>query len=236
MKTWLSERIQGDPILTKYLNEGDEPDLLQLSLKTCLVSALSRNLLQEAATFHVTHQFTPRIFPPAESAVVIGFGGYMNYLIHMTDIKRIHVSDLWFWQRTKSIRRRLQLYKEIFPHKTITFSDGSDDRARLAVADLVSITGSALCNGTMDQLLEDARSCKTVIVQGQSGAVFPEVLFEKGVSLVSTTIKPAYLVDLAQDEPQQFSRLLEGKLPVIYVEPFAPIHFQGQAICLRGES
>ncbi|HYW72194.1 MAG TPA: hypothetical protein VE961_14255, partial [Pyrinomonadaceae bacterium] len=42
----LVARLPGDPLLTRYLNEGNEPDLLQLSLKTCLVSALSRKLLE----------------------------------------------------------------------------------------------------------------------------------------------------------------------------------------------
>jgi hypothetical protein len=60
-----------------------------------------------------------------------------------------------------------------------------------------------------------------VIVQGQSGAVFPEVLFEKGVSLLSTSMKPANLLELAQTDPPQFKKLLEGGLPVIYIEPLA---------------
>lgn len=220
-QSWLLKNVQADSLLTDYLSEGDEPDLLQLSLKTCLVSALSQNLLKRADTFRVSRRFDPRFFPPVESAVVIGFGGYMNYLIHMTDIRRIHVSDLWIHQRARSIQRRLELYRHKFPEKVITFSDGSDNRERLARADLVSITGSAFCTGTMDALLEDSRHCQTVILQGQSAAVFPEVLFEKGVSLVSTTIKPPNLLDLAMNDPQQFKILLEGGLPVIYAEPLS---------------
>jgi uncharacterized protein (DUF4213/DUF364 family) len=115
----------------------------------------------------------------------------------------------------------LELYKDKFPEKVITFSDGSDNRERLARADLVSITGSAFCTGTMDALLKNARTCKTIILQGQSAAVFPEVLFEKGVSLVSTTIKPANLLELAMNDPQQFKALLEGGLPIIYAEPLS---------------
>ena len=220
-QSWLLKNVQADPLLTDYLSEEDEPDLLQLSLKTCVVSALSQNLLKSADTFRVSHRFETRFFPSVESAVVIGFGGYMNYLIHMTDIKRIHVSDLWMHQRTRSIQRRLELYRDKFPEKVITFSDGSDNRERLACADLVSITGSAFCTGTMDALLEDTLNCQTVILQGQSAAVFPEVLFEKGVSLVSTTIKPANLMELARNDPQQFKALLEGRLPIIYAEPLS---------------
>jgi hypothetical protein len=39
------------------------------------------------------------------------------------------------------------------------------------------------------------------------------------VSLVSTSIKPANLVELAADDPQHFKMLMEGKLPKIYLEP-----------------
>ena len=218
---WLLEQIERDPLLMGYLNEDGEPDLLQLSLKTCLVNAISQNLLNRDDLFRVSYRFDPRFFPHAESAVVIGFGGYMDYLIHMTDTKQIHVSDLYVHHRAKTIRHRLEVYKEKFPQKVITFSDGSDNRERLAGADLVSITASAFCSGTMDELLEEAGNCKTVIVQGQSGAIFPEVLFEKRVSLVSTSMKPAHLVELAQTDPPQFKTLLEGGLPVIYLEPLA---------------
>jgi hypothetical protein len=220
-RAWLLEQVERDRLLMGYLNEDGEPDLLQLSLKACLVSALSQNLLKRDDLFRVSHRFAPCFFPHADSAVVIGFGGYMDYLIHMTDTKQIHVSDLYIHHRTRTIRNRLEFYKEKFPEKVITFSDGSDNRERLAGADLVSITASAFCSGTMDELLEEAGDCKTVIVQGQSGAIFPEVLFEKRVSLVSTSMKPANLVELARSDPPQFKKLLEGGLPVIYLEPLA---------------
>jgi hypothetical protein len=215
----LLAQAERDPLLFEYLNDGGELHLLQLSLKTCVASALSQNLLAREDLFRVTRRFEPRIFPPAESAVVIGFGGYMEYLIHMTDIRRVHVSDLYMQRRRKTIQNRLKYYGEKFPDKVITFSDGSDNRERLAAAELVSITGSAFCSGTMDELLEDARDCKTVIIQGQSAAVSPEVLFEAGATLVSTSIKPANLVELGRNNPPQFRALLEGGLPVIYIEP-----------------
>jgi uncharacterized protein (DUF4213/DUF364 family) len=167
----------------------------------------------------VTDNFHSRFFTAADSAVVIGFGGYLDYLIRMTDTRRIHVSDLWFHRRTKIILQRLESYAKEYPEKEITFSDGSDNRERLACADLALITGSAFCNGTMDALLEDARNCKTVIVDGESATVLPEILFKKGVSLVCTSMKPTNLIEIARSNPQQFKQLLEGDLPKIYVEP-----------------
>lgn len=217
----LMKKVSQDPLLTEYFDTDGEPDLLNLSLKCCLVNALSRDLLLNPEGFQVTKKFDPAFFPPGESAVVIGFGGYMDYLIHNTDIKRIHISDLWIHHRTKSVQRRLKYYEEKMPEKAITFSDGSDNVRRIADADLVSITSSALCSGTLDQLLESGGKNKTFIVQGQSGSILPEVLFEKGVSLVSTTIKPSNLPELATADPVEFRSLLEGKLPVIYLKPSA---------------
>ncbi|MFL6335987.1 MAG: Rossmann-like domain-containing protein [Pyrinomonadaceae bacterium] len=215
----LRRQSEEDPLLLDYLGAEGEPDLLRLSLKACVVSALSQRLLAGADSFRVTDRFDPGFFPPSESAMVIGFGGYMDYLIYMTDIRRIHVSDLWVQQRAGIVRRRLESFKEKYPGRELTFSDGSDNRERLAGADLVSVTGSAFCTGTMDGLLDAARNCRTVIVQGQSAAILPEVLFERGVSLVSTSVKPANLVELAVEDPQQFKSLLEGKLPKIYFTP-----------------
>lgn len=212
---------QEDPLLLEYLDAGAEPDLLRLSLKTCVVSALSQKLLRGSDAFSVTDRFDPSFFPRAESAVVIGFGGYMDYLIHMTETQRIHVSDLWIHQRANSVGRRLELFRTKYPGRSITFSDGSDNVARLADADLVSITGSAFCTGTMDGLLDAARGCKTIIVQGQSAAILPDILFERGVSLLSTSIKPPTLIELADEDPQQFKTLLEGKLPKIYLAPLS---------------
>lgn len=222
----LLKQIESDSLLLNYLDEGVEPDLLQLSLKACLVSALSVDVLKSKHSFHVTSEFNPNFFPAVESAVVVGFGGYMDYLIHMTDIKHIHVSDFWCHLRKKSIQRRLTLYKERFPHRTITFSDGADNYERLARAELVCITGSALCSGTMDRLIENTGHCKTVIVQGQSAAILPDVLFEKGVSLISTSIKPMNMMEIAQLNPQQFKILLEGKLPLIYITPLNSTYSQ----------
>lgn len=215
----LMKQVSKDPLLTEYFDTEGEPDLLKLSLKSCLINALSQDLLLNPEGFQVTKQFDPHFFPPSESAVVIGFGGYMDYLIHNTEIKRIHISDLWMQHRTKSVQRRLKYYEEKLPEKIITFSDGSDNIQRIADAGLVSVTSSALCSGTLDQLLETGGKTKTFIVQGQSGSILPEILFEKGVSLVSTTIKPANLPELAKDNPSEFRLLLEGKLPVIYLQP-----------------
>ncbi|MFZ0603302.1 MAG: DUF364 domain-containing protein, partial [Roseiarcus sp.] len=83
-----------------------------------------------------------------------------------------------------------------------------------AGADLVCITGSALCNGSMEQLLRAASGCGRVIVQGQSAAVHPAAFFGRGVAMVSTTLKPANLIDLPDAAAR---RALEGGLAAVYL-------------------
>lgn len=213
---WLNTKLDRDPLLLSYLFPSDEPDLLQLSLKTCLVSALSKKLLCEPVGFQSRTRFDPAFFPDVQSAVVIGFGGYMDYLILKTDIERIHVCDLQYPQRARSMEKRLARYRELFSRKTITISNGFDAREQIAGAQLVSITGSAFSTGTMETILDAARDCEAVIVQGQSAAIYPAALFDRGVTLLSTTIKPDNLVDIANSDQTRFRALLEGKLPPRY--------------------
>ena len=78
----------------------------------------------------------------------------MNYLITQENTPRIHVSDLAYRKRFRRMDGAIAYYRKQFPDKIITISDGSDSRERLADADLVSITGSAFCSGTMDGLLD----------------------------------------------------------------------------------
>lgn len=54
-------------------------------------------------------------------------------------------------------------------------------------SDIAIITGSALANNTMDQLLLEIPAHVQIIVVGPSGGVIPEVLFDKNVSIIGAT-------------------------------------------------
>ena len=51
-------------------------------------------------------------------------------------------------------------------------------------ADVVLITGTTLANGTIDHLLELSKKAREVAIIGASAGILPEVLFERGVTLV----------------------------------------------------
>jgi uncharacterized protein (DUF4213/DUF364 family) len=71
----------------------------------------------------------------------------------------------------------------------------------------------------MDELLAFSKNCKKIIVQGQSASIYPKFLFEKGVSLVTTTLKPANLMQIAMTSFYDFRNILDGGLPYIYMTP-----------------
>lgn len=224
----LIKKLQSDPLLLRYLfnDNGNNKDLLKLNLKTCLISALSRNLILDPTRFNINYNLDLSIFSDINSAVIIGFGGYMDFIVRETQIKKVHITDLSYDQRKDEMDRRIIFYKKNFPDKLISVSNGSDNKERIESSDLVSITGSAFCNGTMDELLDYSKDCKKIIIQGESVSIYPEALFRKRVSLISTSIKPTNLLQIAYSGLSRLQSLLEKKqgLPQIYITP--KVHYK----------
>src|SRR5262249_2963769 len=137
------------------------------------------------------------LFAGARSAVVIGFGGYMEPLARAGQIEELHVRDLEYEARRAEMEEAIAEDRRRFPAQVFTIGDGRDTAEQLREADVVAITGSALCNGTLEGLLEQAAGRAWIVVQGQSAAIYPRALFERGARLVVTTLKPPELARLA---------------------------------------
>jgi hypothetical protein len=222
VETMLFKKLGNDPLLLKHLLKSDLPYLLTLSLKTAILSALSRDHICSNPNIECKTRMDTSFFSQVKSATIIGYGGYLRMLINHPAIRYIHISDLIFKNDRAGndvIDSEIANFRNTFPDKTITVSNGDDNDERIGSSDLVSITGSALCNGTMDELLSFANNCKYTIVQGQSAAIFPEVLFERGVSLVATALKPNNLLQIANNDPSLCHKLLEGALPYTFLYP-----------------
>ncbi len=54
----------------------------------------------------------------------------------------------------------------------------------LPMADIVLITGTAIANGTIDHLLDLTKKAREVAIVGASAGILPDVLFERGVTIV----------------------------------------------------
>jgi len=214
--------VSQDPLLDRFLHT-DLPDSLRLSLRVAVLSALSRKLIIRGVGFRMVTcmDVLPHPLPwqAAKAAVVVGFGGYLCEFLRTPNLRSVHVVDLTYIVRRNEIEAHLEPYRQADPSRQITASDGSDTSARLAEADLTAITGSALCNGTMDFLLDAAARCRFVIVQGNSAAVYPPALFAAGVGMVTTTLKPADLICTGRSDPNRFWRLFEGGLPQLHLLP-----------------
>jgi hypothetical protein len=230
----LSRSIAEDPLLLEALFgrnhmrswlgilQGQE-HLLVSNLQATVISALTVPLLRCGGddTFRVQDSLPWDPFAQTTRALVIGFGGLMDSVIRSDTTEEIHVADLAYPSCRQEMDAILNEYRRKYPWKRITISDGSDTVGRLGTADAAAITGSALCNGTMDNLLNQAGGRCRLVVQGQSAGIHPEALFQRGVEVVITTIKPRTLVKLAGNDPYGSSLrpVLEGALPWVYLVP-----------------
>ena len=226
--------LPGDPLLLHWLFDEEQPwqrlacspvpgKLLTMSLQVALLSALSAPLFHAGGGegFLVKTHGSDDLFCGARRAVVVGFGGYLRRLARDEAISELHVVDLKYPDPEGRMEKEIAGYRQKYSQKNITISDGSDIALHLRQADLVTITGSALCNGTLESLLRHTGPQTRVIVQGQSAALHPAALFRRGVDLIVTTIKPPRLVELAERDPvgESMKPLLEGGLPALYCSP-----------------
>jgi len=63
------------------------------------------------------------------------------------------------------------------------FPDTACDQI-LPTANIILITGTAIVNGTIDHLLELSKNAREVAIVGASASIIPDVLFERGASIV----------------------------------------------------
>jgi hypothetical protein len=230
----LSDALPDDPLLYRTLFEesggwlakdltGFDRYMLFTALRATVLSAISARILHQGGddSFEVSSKSPQELLSGAEHAVVVGFGGYMHTLARRAGLKSLHVADMQYDSRRDEIDGQCQRFRVQFPAKRFSASDGRDLSERLRDADFVCITGSALSNGTLDALLQQAGGGKRIIVQGQSSAIHPKCMFESGVDLVATTLKPRGLLGLGATDPSgtAIQAMLEGGLPWIYLRP-----------------
>ena len=129
----------------------------------------------------------------------------------------LNVADLQYAARRSEMDALAACHRRARPELDFSLSDGSDLGPRMRGVDLVCISGSTLCNGSLERLLEAASDCPAIVLQGQSAGIHPAELFLRGVSLVSTTLKPSDLID--SFDRNLLTGLLEGGLSPIYMTP-----------------
>ena len=120
---------------------------------------------------------------PDDVVAVVGYGGGIKRLIGKC--RELHVTDL---RPRENFQTMLVTDNKIgfVPEEAIIHSE-RDNKEVLGNATAVSITGSALVNGTFDELIQYTRKARLVTVYGGSAGMIPDELFAKGVHMVHSS-------------------------------------------------
>jgi len=194
----LMEITARDPILFETIIRKDSANLIFLSLKVSLLSALSQSLLdseylgRKNISLDVSEASLNLPFAgirQGDIVTAIGFGDNIAKMLR-DDIKGLWICDN-FIHDLKVFREKSAAIEQENPSffRKIRFSDGSRNESILSESDVAVITASALCNRTMDSLLYYASRCRSVLVEGPSGSILPLALFRRNVSSVITILK-----------------------------------------------
>jgi uncharacterized protein (DUF4213/DUF364 family) len=120
---------------------------------------------------------------PDDIAAIVGYGGGIGK--SLGKCKELHVLDM---RPRESFLTTLITGTGIeFAPSEATVHPAKDNKEVLGRATAVSITGSALVNGTFEELLDYARNARLISVYGASAALIPDILFERGVHLVHSS-------------------------------------------------
>lgn len=216
-----------DRLLSDVVTNSKERFLVLSSVLATLTSALSANTLQQNSSedFTASQSLPANWTCGANTALVVGLGGLLNMLAAQPAVTLVHTIDFHFHPEKQVFVDQFNHLRALYPDKKFTGSVSLSSPDDLKAFDLISITGSTLCNGTLEPFLESVRRDSIVILQGQSGSIHPKFLFEAGVTWVATTIKPAILVELSQVDRSgdAMKHLLSGNLPIVYLGHCLPL-------------
>jgi uncharacterized protein (DUF4213/DUF364 family) len=108
------------------------------------------------------------------SQTITMVGAFQSYIRQISATRNklfvLELNEKTFYEEQVEYYRPAEEYKTILP-----------------ISDIIIITGMALINGTMADILEAIPKGRKVIVVGPSGSFIPELLFSKGVSIIGAT-------------------------------------------------
>jgi hypothetical protein len=163
-----------------------------------------------------------RFFERVKRALVVGYGGLFEACAARSHISEVTVLDLFYPYRQGEIEARLNTLRRLHPKRRFRATDSLDRIGDSFSYDLVAISGSTLCTGTLDDILQSVDSSAFIILQGQSASVHPGRLFSRGVDMVETSVKPFDLIELADPsagDVDRFRATMEGGLPLVTFLP-----------------
>lgn len=154
------------------------------SLRIASLNAISSGLIS-SGKFRVVENADPFDLLDLEGKTITVVGAFQSYISKIA-------------QRDNTLHV-LELNENAFrPDQKKYFVPASEYKTVIPASDVVIITGQTLVNNTIDGLLSVIREGSEVVVTGPSGSMLPDVLFEKGVSIIGATrvTKPDLVFEL----------------------------------------
>lgn len=223
LKRKYQKAIPEDSLLEKTLR--NDFTLTSLSLRVAIISALSQSLLGNETLsrfelncrdIHKPEDVLESILQSNDSVIIFGFGGLLEAIYQSKKFASLVVCDVlfdhaWFLDRA---RKKLKLMS-INPRFVKLISPKSANRF-VSCSHVCFITGSALCNGTMENLLTLASPCREVVIQGPSCSLFPLEFFKRSATSVLTTRKKKIELECSQQRDESIYQVVDRHYMVIY--------------------
>ena len=185
------EKLPGDPLLWDYLHTGDSDSLAHQALWVAILSALSSPILQNPERLKQLGLKSQNGRIPLQhfqaqgvrKVTIIGFGGYLEEALTQDWLETVYCCDFLAldenFQRYNPYPFRIKEEAEKRGLQVV-YDDGQNASALIDEADLICLSASTLCNGSLEALLPP--DPRIVILEGPSGGVLPGPLFERGVT------------------------------------------------------
>jgi len=167
----------------------DSKSWQERSIGVAAISALSQPFLTPISIRERGFEISPEdtdfasCLQPDDIAVIVGYGGAVQR--SLGKCKELHVLDM----RPKELFLGTLITErgiESTPSE-VTVHPAQDNQNVLGRATIITITGSALVNGTLEELLHYAKNARLISVYGASAGFIPDVLFERGVHMVHSS-------------------------------------------------
>jgi uncharacterized protein len=179
----------GDSLFNVAAGRLDMESWQERSIGVAAMSALSQPLLTPASLEARGFLVSPpdvdfaSLIQPEDVVAIVGYGGAVAR--SLGKCKELHVLDM---RSRESVLTTLVTEHGVGLVPTeVVLHPASEDEAVLGKATAVTITGSALVNGTFDSLLQWSAGARLITVYGASAGFIPDVLFERGVHMLHSS-------------------------------------------------
>jgi uncharacterized protein len=179
----------GDSLFDVAAGRLEAESWQERAIGVAAMSALSQPLLTPASLEARGFRVSPAdvdfasLIQPEDIVAIVGYGGAVARSLGRC--KELHVLDM---RSRESVLTTLVTERgvELVPTEVV-LHPASEDEAVLGRATAVTITGSALVNGTFDALLQWSAGARLITVYGASAGFIPDVLFERGVHMLHSS-------------------------------------------------